>query len=67
MDLGRLAPVSEVAGSRIYHAILKLADHALFKIVRYVLFALTTMYVKQCDCLKPCLCTTTFVWTTGQV
>jgi hypothetical protein len=25
----------------------------------------TTMYVKQCDCLKPCLWTTTFVddWT----
>jgi hypothetical protein len=34
MDLGRLALVSEIAGG---HTILKLADHALFKMVRYVL------------------------------
>jgi hypothetical protein len=33
MDLGRYAPASEVAGG---HTILKLADHALFKMVRYV-------------------------------
>jgi hypothetical protein len=33
-----LAPASEVAGSEdIYHTILKLADHALFKMVRYAL------------------------------
>jgi hypothetical protein len=36
MDLGRLALVSEVA-ERTYHTILKLADHALSKMVRYVL------------------------------
>jgi hypothetical protein len=35
-DLGRIAPASEVAGG---HAIkcIKIADHALFKMVRYVL------------------------------
>jgi hypothetical protein len=32
-NLGHLAPASEVAGG---HTILKLADHALFKMVRYV-------------------------------
>jgi hypothetical protein len=36
MDLGRLAPVSEDAGGR-NHTTLKLIDHALSKLVRYVL------------------------------
>jgi hypothetical protein len=39
MDLGRLAPVSEVAEG---HTILKLADHALPKMVRYVLDPVTS-------------------------
>jgi hypothetical protein len=34
---GRLAPASKVAGSRTYLNIFKLADHALIKIVWYVL------------------------------
>jgi hypothetical protein len=38
MMAGRLAPASEVAGGySIYHTILKSTDHALFKMVRYVL------------------------------
>jgi hypothetical protein len=36
MDLGRLALASEVSGGHII-PFKKLADHALFKIVRYVL------------------------------
>jgi hypothetical protein len=35
MDLGRLAPAS--GRRRTYHTILKLADHVLSKMVRYVL------------------------------
>jgi hypothetical protein len=37
-NLGRLAPASEVAGSEdMLKNALKLADHALFKMVRYIL------------------------------
>jgi hypothetical protein len=40
MMAGRLAPASEVAGGHNYHTILKLADHSLFKMVRYVFLRL---------------------------